>query len=218
MSMPRATYLSLVFPLLVAGCGTAPVAVDPGGASCDGTSSCHDEAPPESFCLERLAADVLEDGCGVFVANFVFGGGDDANPGTREKPVRTLQRGIELARTGRGRVFSCHDGFYGPLTLPSGVDLIGGYNCLDWTRQRDSHTIVQHDEIRERDEFLLTVEPASAGDTGAADGISTIVDVDFFANSPIAILARSNTAVEITRSTIRAYYGFGAAMARSGRG
>ncbi|WP_437721635.1 hypothetical protein [Sorangium sp. So ce861] len=209
MNMPRATCPLLVFPLLVAGCSTAPDAVDPGGAPCDGAASCHDEAPPEAFCLERLAADVLEDGCGVFVAG-VFGSGDDANPGTREKPLRTLQRGIELARTGRGRVFACYDGFFGPITLPSGVDLLGGYDCINgWVRLAGVRTIVQHDEVSRRHEFVLTVEPASAGDSGAADGISTIADVDFFAQSPIAIMVRSDTAVDLTRSWIRSYYGIG---------
>ncbi|WP_437731255.1 hypothetical protein [Sorangium sp. So ce1335] len=206
--MPRAIALLLSFSLLVAGCGTDPVAVAPGETPCDGGASCHGEPPSESFCLERLAADVLEDGCGVFVGG-VFGSGDDANPGTREMPLRTLQRGIELARTGRGRVFACTDGFYGPVVLPSGVDLIGGYHCIRWERMRGTPAIVQHNGVHRHDDFLLTVEPASAGDTGAADGVSTIVDVDFFSQSPIVILVRSSTAVEITRSYIRSDFGIG---------
>ncbi|WP_437478970.1 hypothetical protein WME75_31675 [Sorangium sp. So ce1014] len=204
MRIPRATCPFLVLPILVAGCGTAPVTGDAGGAPCDGASSCQDAAPPESVCLERLSAGVLENGCGVFVAG-VFGSGDDANPGTKEKPVRTLQRGVELARTGRGRVFACTDGFFGPLTLISGVDLIGGFYCLDWMRIPDTVTLLQDERP---DDVLLTVEPASAGDTGAADGVSTIVDVKFSASSSLAILARSNTAVEITRSSIRAARGW----------
>ncbi|WP_437760078.1 hypothetical protein [Sorangium sp. So ce1389] len=206
MRAPPATSPLLVLALfVVAGCGTAPIAGDPGGAPCD-AASCDDRAPPESVCLERLAADVLEDGCGVFVAGF-FGSGDDANPGTKEKPVLTLQRGVELARAGRGRVFACNDGFFGPLTVPSGVDFIGGFNCLDWTRQPGARALLQHD--RRTREVLLIVEPAGAADTGAADGLSTFIDMDFFASSPIAILVRSDTAVDMTGGYIHASYGFG---------
>ncbi|WP_437819374.1 hypothetical protein [Sorangium sp. So ce1078] len=204
MQITRAIYPFPALLLVMSGCGTAPGPNDAGGTSCDGASSCQGDAPPESVCLDRLAAGVLEDGCGVFVAGS-FGNGDDANPGTRDKPVRTLQRGVELARTGRGRVFACNDGFFDPLTLPSGVDIIGGYNCLYWKRElgnRPTHQMTRDFDI------LLTVVPATDSDTGAADGVSTIVDMRFNSNGPIAILLRSNTAVEFLRSDIKSDYGW----------
>ncbi|WP_437524508.1 hypothetical protein WME79_36165 [Sorangium sp. So ce726] len=204
MRPTRATYLSPALLLIVAGCGTAPGPNEPGGAACDGTSPCDGEPPAESVCLERLAADVWEDGCGVFVGG-VWGSGDDANPGTKDKPVRTLQRGVELARAGRGRVFACADGFFGPLTLPSGVDLIGGFGCVSWKRQADTHSLIQ---LSDKSDIVLTVVPASDGDTGAADGVSTIVDIALRAWGPITMLVRSNTAVELIRSEIRTYYGY----------
>ncbi|XXX80274.1 hypothetical protein WMF30_16025 [Sorangium sp. So ce134] len=204
MRTTRATYLLFLLPLVTAGCGTAPGAHDAGPAPCDGSSSCQDDAPPESVCLERLAANVLEDGCGVFVAG-VLGRGDDANPGTREKPVRTVQRGVELARTGRGRVFACTDGFFGPMTLPSGVDLIGGYSCLSWKREPDNRSLVQLSSVAD---VVLTVEPAGAGDTGAADGVSKISDMGMRAWGPIAVLVKSGTVVEITRGWVHASYGY----------
>ncbi|WP_437769018.1 hypothetical protein WME77_19260 [Sorangium sp. So ce764] len=204
MRTTRATYVSSALLLVAAGCGTAPGPSEPGGTACDGTSSCQGEPPPESVCLERLAADVWEDGCGVFVAG-VFGSGDDTNPGTKEKPVRTLQRGVELARSGRGRVFACADGFFGPLTLPSGVDLIGGFSCLNWKRQPDTQSVIQ---LSDKSDIVLTVVPASDGDRGAADGVSTIVDMRLRAWGPITMLVRSNTAVELIRSEIRTSYGY----------
>ncbi|WP_437793115.1 hypothetical protein [Sorangium sp. So ce693] len=203
----RITGAITLFPavLLVAvGCGTAPGPSDAGGASCDGASWCPGDAPPESVCLERLAANVLEDGCGVFVAG-MFGNGDDANPGTKDKPVRTLQRGVELARTGRGRVFACNDGFFGPLALPSGVDLIGGYHCLGFAREAGGRPTLQ---IVDTFEPVLTVVPASPGDTGAADGVSTIVDMRFFSNGPIGMLVQSGTAVELIRGRTSAAWGW----------
>ncbi|WP_434044740.1 MULTISPECIES: hypothetical protein [Sorangium] len=188
--------------LVVTGCGTAPGADDAGGAACDGASSCPGEAPPESVCLERLAADVLEDGCGVFVGG-IFGSGDDAYPGTKDKPVRTLQRAVEIARTGRGRVFACADGFFDPVTLPSGVDLIGGFNCLSWERQNGFSTLQSHIY-----DPILTVVPARDGDTGAADGVSTIADVRLVSGDAIGLVVRSGTAVEFIRTEILASYGW----------
>lgn len=200
MRMISATRLLLLFPLVTAGCGTAPGANDPGVASCGGTSSCQADEPPESVCLEHLAADQLDDGCGVFVTRTF--GGDDANPGTKDRPVRTLQRAIALARTGRGRVFACVDGFEGSVTLPSGVDLIGGFQCLGWERNIvTAHSIIS---VREGSDIALTIEPASAGDTGAADGVSTISDMMLLSGSPIGMLVRAGTEVDIVRSLIHA--------------
>ncbi|WP_437912323.1 hypothetical protein WME73_34480 [Sorangium sp. So ce302] len=205
----RITGAITLFPavlLVAAGCGTAPGPSDAGGAACDGASSCPGDAPPESVCLERLAANVLEDGCGVFVAG-MFGNGDDANPGTtRDKPVRTLQRGVELARTGRGRVFACNDGFYGALALPSGVDLVGGYHCLSFEHEPGGRPTLQ---IVDTFEPILTVVPASPGDTGAADGVSTIVDMRLVSHGSITMLVQSGTAVELIRSQVRASSAWG---------
>ncbi|WP_437605502.1 hypothetical protein WMF20_30905 [Sorangium sp. So ce834] len=204
MRITRARYLSPALLLIAGGCGTAPGPNDTGGTACEGASSCQGEAPPESVCLESLAAGVLEDGCGVFVGGF-FGSGDDANPGTRDKPLRTLQRGVELARTGRGRVFACNDGFFQPLTLPSGVDLIGGFHCLNWERFRAGRPLLQGND----ENILLTVVPASADDTGAADGVSTIVDMGLQAAGPITMLVQSNTVVEFIRSMIHSSSAWG---------
>ncbi|WP_437553444.1 hypothetical protein WME97_18435 [Sorangium sp. So ce367] len=205
MRTTRAIHLSPALLLVAASCGTAPGPNEPGGTGCDGTSSCQGDAPTESFCLERLAADVWEDGCGVFVAG-IWGDGDDTNPGTKERPVRTLQRAVELARAARGRVFACADGFFGPLALPSGVDLIGGFSCIDWKRMpRFAPSILQ---IRATDDIALTVVPASAGDTGTADGVSTIVDMRFQSGGPIGMLVQSGTVVEVIRSEVRTSYGW----------
>jgi hypothetical protein len=71
------------------------------------------------------------DGCGVFVNHDVLGG-DDANPGTKDRPVVSLPRAIELARTGRGRVFLTGNTYPETITLPSGVDIYGGFDLLEW--------------------------------------------------------------------------------------
>ncbi|MGK3960064.1 hypothetical protein WMF38_44320 [Sorangium sp. So ce118] len=180
------------------GCeATTPGLVDAGVAPCEG-ASCNDEPPPESVCVEHVAADIIDDGCGVFVAGN-FGGGDDRNPGTKAKPVYTIERAVELARTGRGRVFICNDGFnMNSITLPSGVDLLGGFDCRRWDRDpRIPESRLSH---RGNYDPPVIIEPAGPEDTGAADGVSTLADLQLRARGAIAVLVQSSTAAEILRS------------------
>ncbi|WP_437815118.1 hypothetical protein [Sorangium sp. So ce1078] len=196
-----AAFVLLLSPWIT-GCGTVPDVNEPGVTPCEGTS-CENEPPPESVCVENVAAHILDDGCGVFVAG-ALGGGDDRNPGTKAKPVFTVHRAIELARAGRGRVFICNDGFEvkAHITLPSGVDLLGGYDCRRWVRDPED-TVSTFVHTMDTDP-LVTIEPAGPEDTGAADAISTLADLDMRARGPVAVLVQSNTAMEILRSQLRA--------------
>ncbi|WP_438002702.1 hypothetical protein WME89_27490 [Sorangium sp. So ce321] len=200
-----ATFVLLLSPWAT-GCGAVPDVNDPGVTPCEGTS-CEDEPPPESVCIEHIAADILDDGCGVFLAGN-YGFGDDRNPGTKAKPVYTVARAVEIARAGRGRVFLCNDGFIvDQIRVPSGVDLRGGFHCRKWVR----------DALLPRTQFshgpvfgpLIIVEPAGPEDSGAADGVSTLADLDIPSWGPVGVLAQSSTAVEILRSEISANGGGG---------
>ncbi|WP_437978564.1 hypothetical protein WMF11_19585 [Sorangium sp. So ce295] len=195
----------VVLPLAMAGCGNSPEVNEPGGAPpCDARSACPGDAVPESACLEELAADRAMDGCGVFVNSEILDG-NDANPGTKDRPVRSVQRAIELARTGRGRVFMPTDTFVGAIRLPSGVDIHAGFDFLEWRRRSsDSHGHI-NSETDER--IAVIVEPARPGDTGAADGVSTLDHLWIQSGVQIGVLVQSNTAVEIVHSKIRALYG-----------
>ncbi|WP_437623836.1 hypothetical protein [Sorangium sp. So ce1151] len=186
------------------GCGTAPDVGGAGGAPCDDLS-CSERAPPESVCLDHLAADILDDGCGVFVAGLA-GSGDDKNPGTKAKPVFSVQHAVDLARNGRGRVFVCSDGFAGNVRLPSGVDLLGGFNC--WLWDRDHENKVSTLQVIDNSDPVVLVEPAGPSDTGAADRVSRIVDMRLRSNGPISTLVQSNTVVEIIRNEILTSYGW----------
>ncbi|WP_437573868.1 hypothetical protein [Sorangium sp. So ce887] len=207
MNLNSAILLVIALPLASAGCGTAPGVDDPSGAPpCDGPSTCGGDPVPESVCLEQLAKGRLVDGCGVFV-NHPFFGGDDANPGTKDRPVRSLQRGIELARTGRGRVFAASDGFEESITLPSGVDIYGGFNVVDWEPLRETPLPAQgmsKVDPPSAGQIALIVEPARAGDTGAADGVSIIDHMSFRSQMHVGMIVRSGTAVEIVGSWIEA--------------
>ncbi|WP_437659211.1 hypothetical protein [Sorangium sp. So ce1182] len=186
-------FVLLVLPLVAAGCGTAPGVNAPA------------EPVPEQVCIEQLAMDQVIDGCGVFVTDPLFGG-DDANPGTKDRPVRSIQRGIELARTGRGRVFLTNVSVDEHVTLPSGVDIYGGFQLVDWGRgPGDTTKIVP----RYGRGIALIVEPAGAGDTGAADGVSTIDHVSVMYGVHVAMLVRSGAVVEFIQSEIRTSSGLG---------
>ncbi|AUX20929.1 hypothetical protein SOCEGT47_014060 [Sorangium cellulosum] len=200
-----ATLVLLLSPWAI-GCGTAPGVNDPGVAPCEGTS-CEDEPPPESVCVEHVAADILDDGCGVFVAG-AYGFGDDRNPGTKARPVFTVERAVELARTGRGRVFICNDGFVvHQIRVPSGVDLLGGFDCRKWVRSDlPKRSSFSHEPVFGP---MVIVEPAGPEDRGAADGVSTLADLYVQSWGPIGVLAQSNTVVEILRSEISASGGSG---------
>ncbi|WP_437294890.1 hypothetical protein [Sorangium sp. So ce426] len=193
-----ATLVLLLSPWAI-GCGTAPGVNDPGVTPCEG-SSCVGEPPPESVCVEHVAADIIDDGCGVFVAG-ALGGGDDKNPGTKAKPVFTVERAVELARTGRGRVFICNDGFgVNQIRMPSGVDLLGGFDCRRWNRDpRIPLSSFTHTTVFGP---MVIVEPAGPEDRGAADGVSTLADLYVRSAGEVGVIIQSNTAVEIVRSEI----------------
>ncbi|XXT42588.1 hypothetical protein WMF13_11775 [Sorangium sp. So ce513] len=200
-----AAALSLMLSPWATGCGTAPGPSDAGGPPCDG-ALCQGDEPPESVCLEHIASGILDDGCGVFVAR-LYGGGDDKNPGTKAKPLLSVQHAVDLARTRRGRVFICNGSFSESVRLPSGVDLLGGFNCLHWVRDDRKKVSTLYSGGTDYAGPLVFVEPASPSDTGAADGVSTIADMFLAGNGSISMMIEPNTAVELIRSEIRADYG-----------
>ena len=100
---------------------------------------------------------------------FVSPTGDDQNNGTREQPVRSIQRGIDLASEQRDHVYVAAGIYNEIVTLRAGISIFGGYNSnysrrdiqgnetaifpsmqedgdrrgtLNATQIRDTHTIV----------------------------------------------------------------------------
>jgi hypothetical protein len=69
--------------------------------------------------------DVAEE-CGVWVSASL---GKDDNPGTQAAPVASLTQAIALAKKGPGRVYACGEAWTGPLVLPGGISLHGGFDC-----------------------------------------------------------------------------------------
>ncbi|WP_437299411.1 hypothetical protein [Sorangium sp. So ce426] len=117
--------------------------VGAGGLSgCAYDESCYDRrlclTPPTSLCDGDPTTAPALDECGVFVSEE----GDDNSAGTKDAPVRTLQRAVALAahvrRNGQAptrRVYACGGLFEEAISLPQGVDIWGGRLCAggDWS-------------------------------------------------------------------------------------
>ncbi|WP_437592897.1 hypothetical protein [Sorangium sp. So ce1000] len=137
----------------VVGCGRgvlrALVSIALGLAGAAGNTGCYSDSCADAYLCEvpppepspcdgdPTTAPVL-DMCGVFVGEQ----GDDESAGTMDAPVKTLQRAIRLAASGRGRgeaptrrVYACGGAFEEAISLPRGVDLWGGRQCAggDWS-------------------------------------------------------------------------------------
>ncbi|WP_437648858.1 hypothetical protein [Sorangium sp. So ce362] len=177
-------------------------------ADCAATYSCEPlpgETPPvlpASPCDGDPATSPAKDGCGVFVARR----GDDASDGTREAPVRTLQRAVEKAAEpgGTRRVYACAEDFEEAVVLPSGVAIWGGRDCAAeaWTwGGEESFT-----EIAPAPERVpLTVEARQASMTSAVFGVRLVAaDAVRPSGSSIGMIVREGAAVEVVSSEILA--------------
>lgn len=98
------------------------------------------EACPELFCDELE----IESMNGIFVSRH----GDDADPGTHSRPVRTIQQGVDLAAEldDEDRDVYIGDGeFEESVVVSSGVSLYGKYHHKDsesWERDGDYETVI----------------------------------------------------------------------------
>ncbi|WP_438038979.1 hypothetical protein [Sorangium sp. So ce128] len=205
MKITAAVWVVLLSSPAALGCG-----VEPSTPPCAEGGTC-DAEPSEDACLEGLAALRVQDGCGVFASTTQ---GDDNNPGTMDKPVKTLARAIALAPRTRGRVFACSEPFLDAATLPSGVDLWGGFQCwAGWkhTTETGSPQLVATIQTASSEVVPLTVVAAQGDGEVATDDVSTIVDVhvvDWFPSetslSTVAMRLEPGAVVEVLRSVIQA--------------
>ncbi|WP_437981245.1 hypothetical protein [Sorangium sp. So ce117] len=190
------------------GCGAEPFAPPCAeGGTCDPEPSA---APSEEECLEGLAALRVQAGCGVFASR---AWGDDSNPGTMDKPVKTLTRALALAPHARGRVFACTDAYTEAITLPSGIDLWGGFVCWSRWRHYTEGATNKPANLASPDAGgpPITVVAALGDGEGATDGVSTIVDMHVqherrlhSDRSSIAMRLQPGAVVEVLRSVIEA--------------
>jgi hypothetical protein len=127
-----AALLGLVSGLVGAGCVEVPcgprLSCDPPAGAAD-----EDDFPtfPLPFCPTAPQAGVTPpDGCGVFVSSSL---GDDASVGTREAPVKTIARALDLAAQSSGIIFACSEAFPEAVRVRGKVDIWGGFDCtMGW--------------------------------------------------------------------------------------
>ncbi|WP_434046217.1 MULTISPECIES: hypothetical protein [Sorangium] len=153
------------------------------------------------------------DRCGVFVTALW---GDDGNPGTKEEPVKTLAHAIAIAPRARGRVIVCNENYSEAITLPSGIDLLGGYDCFGirpwWKHSMERkyyHVAILRPPLDNA--VPITVVAAQGDGEGTTDGVSTIVDMHVqqewrlgLGLSSVAMRLQPGAVVEVLRSVIQA--------------
>jgi hypothetical protein len=98
---------------------------------------------------DRPTLEMLDKNCDGIVGNkakaiFVATTGDDANPGTIEKPKRTIRAGIDAARSSGRDVYVASGSYPESVTIASGVSLFGGYDAeKGWSRAKENETRIQ---------------------------------------------------------------------------
>ena len=96
-------------------------------ATCDTTKS-----PSEESCL-------VTDTHAIFVSPT----GSDSADGSKNTPVQSWEKALELGKAASKFVIACNDDFTTPVALTSahsGTKLYGGFKCSDWTRDSAKKT------------------------------------------------------------------------------
>jgi hypothetical protein len=98
--------------------------------------------PPPACVGTKLPTEepcTVAEGYGVFVAPK----GDDAAEGSRVAPVKTIQRGIQLAKEQKKRVYVCAGKYAESLVLADGVSIFGYFNCEQNWALSDARAVVE---------------------------------------------------------------------------
>jgi hypothetical protein len=108
-------------------CGTSDGGLTDGSATDSSTDAKPDADPPPPGCDTpneplKNPEKCLVDSFGVFVSPT----GDDANPGTKAKPFKSLAKALGA---GKPRIVACEGEYVGSLDVTTGVSLYGGVSC-----------------------------------------------------------------------------------------
>ena len=74
-------------------------------------------------------------------ATFASPKGNDANPGTKERPKRQIQAAVQ-ASAGKGKYVLAAAGQYEGVSAASGVGIYGGYDADGWSRKAGLITLI----------------------------------------------------------------------------
>jgi hypothetical protein len=137
--MKRTTIIFGLISALAVGCslvsgnicdyGVCRADADGGDASAEAsaTDATTDRDPPPPGCDTpneplKNPEKCLVDSFGVFVSPT----GDDANPGTKAKPLKSIAKALGA---GKPRIVACEGEYVGSLDITNGVSLYGGVSC-----------------------------------------------------------------------------------------
>ena len=180
------------------------------------------ECGPDDWPNPETFADENCDGVdgNASIAVFVSPYGDDEHDGIRTRPVRTINRGIELAaeKEGRREVYIAGGVYEEIILLQDGISLYGGYFDVglgEWQRGEDQETIISgvglpggHRPVRVKgveDEMtlqLLTIRAADAPTPPAA--IPSNEDFPAGASSVALTLGDNPAQIHLSHLTLEA--------------
>ncbi len=121
-------------------CSSSPAAVCdipgvcelPDGSTTDGKLDTGPDAPPPGCPSGKEPKDdptCVTNDLGIFVSAI----GNDANPGTKEKPLATLGAALTKAGTSsKGKIFVCEGSYTESVEIKAPIGIYGGFKCADW--------------------------------------------------------------------------------------
>ena len=106
-------------------------------------------------------------------AVFVAPSGNDTNPGTMDKPLLTVPKGLAAAaEQGRHHVYLAAGTYDGQVTVLDGISVFGGFSADgEWARDPAAHEAIISNDAVEPEGGIRTL---IIGDAGAATVISTV--------------------------------------------
>jgi hypothetical protein len=160
----------------------------PGGGGSDGGMG----GGTPAGCIPNATMGAIDNSCGVFVSSSL---GDDANPGSKDKPLKTL--GAALAKS--KSVYACGEGFTEAVSVAASATLYGGLACTKgWAY-----------DVAKKTQFTATPGAVPLSVSKAAtrlevfDFAITSVNAKEDGGSSIAVLA-AQAAVSLTRCDVTA--------------
>lgn len=97
--------------------------------NCDADGSVVDGSRDGSTCDPSKDPSCVTDASGIFVSP----SGADSNAGTKESPMMTIGAALSKAGGSKNNVFICAGTYAEHVKLSSGVNLVGGFACADWS-------------------------------------------------------------------------------------
>lgn len=188
--------------VLLAACGSVGSVCSGCDDGCEATLTCTDTTTSTTSSAPTCAADPVDGDvtpdCGIWVSATL---GDDANPGTQDAPVKTLQRGVDLAGPS-GNVYACAETYFEPVEIPAGVSLSGGWFCQDGWRLADKPD--QRAAVAPVHDVVPITLTAGDGVSILSDLVARAADAQTAGGSSIALWAGDGSAAEIRRSLLEA--------------